>query len=916
MSDSQRAQICWARQLLIPIIVLVLLGGCSREYYRHEADRDAYQLIAEKQQSDWGVENVVIDVAPESRMYDPNSIDAPPMPPDDPDSHRLMHCVDCKAGYACWHQNGDTDSVENPYWQSYVPLDEDGVLELSSNDAYRLALIHSRQYQGELEDLYLSALDVSFERFRFDTQFFAAYNTDYAADGRARGGATSSTSTFGVDTGSRGIRMETLYPTGAELVVGLANSLVWQFSGSDSHGATTLLDFALVQPLLRQGGRDRVMERLTIAERSLLGNVRQMERFRRGFYLEVTTGREAGEGPSRRGGFFGGAGLDGFTGVGGGGFGRVGGGGGGFTGGAGAGQAGGYLGLLQEQQTISNQEANIAALRSSLAQLEAFFLAGRIDYYQVELARQALYNAQSRLLNDKTQYEGSLDGYKLRVGLPPQIEVRIKDDILNQFNLIDPEIVPVQDGLAALQENLGERIVAVIPLDVDQEIVWNDEFVTHLQAIRQDLAKLSSMYDELRETNVQRAVDDINILRSRLPQRMADLDLLAKRIAESGDRHPVDSRIVDSSRLEKLPLQLNASLAELKQRLDMMPARIKVIDDDLAKLVTDGPGLNGDELATRIANDVLAIPGILSEVSAQVLELALIQVRARTESVELNSVDMDPTVAIKLARDNRRDWKNARANLVDAWRLVQFNADDLESNLDIVFSGDISNTGDNPLRLRDTTGRLQVGLQFDAPISRLGERNTYRQALIEYQQARRNFYAFEDQVANGLRSTLRTIELHKVNFELRRAAVHVAVAQVELARLRLQEPPKPNEDQTFGATTARDLVSALADLLNVQNDFLSVWVNFEVQRRSLDFDLGTMQVDPEGIWLDPGEITNEHGTWQEVPLEIEDGDNSLPQLPADKQPEPQLPAAQLPPLELQEAKLPEAQLPEPRRLNR
>ncbi|MFT5524547.1 MAG: hypothetical protein ACI9HK_002502, partial [Pirellulaceae bacterium] len=289
--------------------------------------------------------------------------------------------------------------------------------------------------------------------------------------------------------------------------------------------------------------------------------------------------------------------------------------------------------------------------------------------------------------------------------------------------------------------------------------------------------------------------------------------------------------------------------------------------------------------------DVLAIPGLLSEVSAQVLELALIQVRARTEAVELASVEMESSTAIDVAKQNRRDWKNARANLVDAWRLVQFNADDLESNLDIVFSGDISNTGDNPLRLRDTTGRLQVGIEFDAPISRLGERNTYRQALIEYQQARRNFYSFEDQIASGLRSTLRTIDLHKVNFELRRAAIHVAVAQVELARLRLQEPPQPNEDQVFGATTARDLVSALSDLLNVQNDFLSVWVNFEVQRRSLDFDLGTMQVDAEGIWVDPGKITNDHGSWQEVPVEI-DG----PILSEPIRPEPQLPVLRQPDL--------------------
>src|SRR5690606_16397778 len=108
------------------------------------------------------------------------------------------------------------------------------------------------------------------------------------------------------------------------------------------------------------------------------------------------------------------------------------------------------------------------------------------------------------------------------------------------------------------------------------------------------------------------------------------------------------------------------------------------------------------------------------------------------------------------------------------------------------------------------------------------ERNVYRQSLIEYQQARRSYYTLVDRIHQGLRETLRTIRLNELNFELRRAAVQVAFTQVDLARLRLAQPPKPGEVTTFGDTTARDLVQALADLLSVQNDFLSVWVNYEV----------------------------------------------------------------------------------------
>jgi hypothetical protein len=193
---------------------------------------------------------------------------------------------------------------------------------------------------------------------------------------------------------------------------------------------------------------------------------------------------------------------------------------------------------------------------------------------------------------------------------------------------------------------------------------------------------------------------------------------------------------------------------------------------------------------------------------------------------------------------------NARASLVDSWRLIYFNANDLLSDLDLVFSGDIGNVGDNPFDFRSSRGRLQVGLEFDAPLTRLAERNTYRQSLIEYQQARRGYYQFRDRIYLGLRNTLRQVRLNEVNFELRRAAVQLAIAQVDLTQLRLSEPPRPGEVSELGATTARDLVQSLADLLNVQNDFLSVWVNYEVQRLNLDFDLGIMELDSDGLRIE------------------------------------------------------------------
>jgi hypothetical protein len=239
-----------------------------------------------------------------------------------------------------------------------------------------------------------------------------------------------------------------------------------------------------------------------------------------------------------------------------------------------------------------------------------------------------------------------------------------------------------------------------------------------------------------------------------------------------------------------------------------------------------------------------------------------LQARARLDAITFDPVDLTAEEAFCIASRHRRDWMNARAALVDSWRLIHFNANDLQSDLDLVFSGDITTVSENPFALQASDGQMNVGLQFDAPLTRLAERNLYRQSLIEYQQSRRRYYQFRDRVQRDVRATLRQLRLDDLNFELRRAAVHVGITQVDLARFRLSEPARPVAPSApgtptqpgggaqFGATVARDLVQALVDLLNVQNDFLSVWVDHEVQRLNLDFDLGIMELDGSGIRIE------------------------------------------------------------------
>jgi hypothetical protein len=912
--------------LLGTLVSLLSSAGCHRSFYRRQADNDAYGLIKEKgDHPHWALPNVNISPDPRSRFFDGSCPDCPPLPPDDPFAHELMHCVDNKRGYPGWHDNGETPFIENPAWAEYLAFNNRGVLEVTADDAVRLGLLHSRNYQQQLEELYLSALDVSFERFLFDSQFFAGYSAQYTADGRLRNDPArllnsggNSRSDFVLATSSNGprpIAMRKAFITGSTLVVGLANSLVWQFSGPDDYRGNTLIDFALVQPLLRNAGRDRILERLTVAERSLLYNVRSMEQYRQGFYVQVMTGRDPGSGPERRGGVFGGSGFDGFSGVGGGGFGRVTAGNAGGNAaagggqGAGAAQVGGYLGLLQSQQDIRNQEDNVKRLRNNLYRLEQFLeelktrsgeegLVNNIlrQDLQVAQARQALFNSESRLINSRNAYQQTLDNFKGVLGLPPTICMDVRDNLLDQFQLIDRATLQEQETIETLVDDFSDvrlkitshiesRVVAD-PNDATRSVVvrtlaWYPELPTHLQELKDNLEPIRQVRERLLNDYLPRTEIDLNDFTASLDRRRAWLTKLKETVealrGEGCAILPIPTLNEEIFRLDRLEVSRQEVMVQfeaLKNKIDKdYLVHLDEREARLNKLVADGEKLTPEQLFAELYDGILypkqgdqdamamtptdQVADILVVLPADILTLQLVQARARAEGIELIPVDLKADQALEVARKYRRDWMNARAGLVDAWRLIEFNADNLEGSLDIFFSGDVQNVTDNPFRMRSATGRMRVGVAFDAPLTRLSERNTYRQALIEYQQARRNYYNFEDTIARSLRSTVRTILTNQVNFELQRLAVLEAARQIDRNEdIRIDQELT---NQASGATAARDSVSALSDLLDAQNNFMSVWVNYEALRRSLDFDLGTLQLDSEGLWIDPGAIRENYG---------------------------------------------------------
>jgi len=139
-------------------------------------------------------------------------------------------------------------------------------------------------------------------------------------------------------------------------------------------------------------------------------------------------------------------------------------------------------------------------------------------------------------------------------------------------------------------------------------------------------------------------------------------------------------------------------------------------------------------------------------------------------------------------------------------------------------------------------------------LTRLSERNSFRQSLIDYQSDRRQVIQFGDTVNQNLRQLIRGLEQLRVNLEIQRRAVIIAIRRVDETREVLNKPPEPTQPGEaavqLGPTAALNLLTALNDLRSSQNNFMSVWLNYQAVRIRLARELGVMRLDACGMWID------------------------------------------------------------------
>jgi len=876
-------------------------AGCTRGRYYVQADREVSTLLAEKScDPRWAVPaNFTVRYDERSRYYDVYNQVFPPMPPDDPTAHRYMHCVDGKPGWPRWHDFGDRTTLDNPDWRArlheVVELTDRGEIRLTLDSSVRLAYLNSVEWQDQLETLYLSALDVSTERFRFDVQFFGGNTTAYANRGPLAPGGGSSLWTTDTNLVAR-----KFFATAGTLSVGVLNSIAWQFFGPDRYSNISLANFNLAQPLLRNAGRSIALEPLTIVERALLANLRRLQFYRQGFFLQVAVGTGAPPGLQRRGGFFGGTGFAGFTGTGVGGFGNIGGvffggqgvglqvggggsGGAGFAGG-GAGTVGGFLGLLQARQQIRNAEQNLAAQERALAVLDANLEAGLVGVEQVDQLRQSVETNRAGLLQAKTSLANAVENFKVNVlCLPSDTAVVLDETFIEPFQFISP---PMQD----LQNDLGDFLATYSFGAAEERKEVEDPRIAEPGPRPEPLpppadATAASAAPAAEVVAPEPGTPDVRAL-----EAQADRELIAATIARLGAlRTRVESQAAAvAGDLERLPTAAAGRLAGLQPAdRETFTRELRILRDDLARLLertrTAEAAIRRLETGVapgRLRTTADAMVKLVSDISADVDELSLIQARARVEAIQIDHEPLDPDVAFEIARAHRLDWMNNRAALVDQWRLVQFNAVSLLSGLEIVVDGDVRTIGNDPARFRAPAGSLGAAVRFDAPLTRLIERNNFRQAILDYQQVRRQQIRFEDRIKLALRQSLRQLDLDRRNLETQRRAVIIAIRRVDQTRLSLAQPAPPPPmpgpdgigapfDPTAGQlspTATLNLIFAFNDLRSAQDALTSIWINYYAVRAALAQQLGVMELTDDGLWIDRPFSSCERATEDEMPL--------------------------------------------------
>ncbi|QDU16967.1 TolC family protein [Gimesia maris] len=859
------------------VCLVVLSVGCSPTFWADQANSDSYEILAEKANDPaWEVPRYDVEPDPRSRFYDPYDPNHEPLPPDDPAANVYMHWLQCKKGYKSWHKFGRALSIENPDWLVQYGISPELSAEIAASgnslpgtelpaledvtlrETIDIANINSREYQFQIENLFLAALDLTFGRFQFDVRYLGVGGQNPQAELNRRRLANG---TQELDLSSR-MGVNQVLPSGAQWAVELANNTLWLFSGSNQTNSVSVLSYSLVQPLLFGAGRKVVLNNLTQDERNVLYQTRVLARFRKTFFTQNVAGGD------------------------------------------------GFLQLLQQLQVIYNERDNIKRLERQVEILRALssqkpkVQSERLDklpenwIIPPELVEKLEFDEEARMLSWKGEmtaeqekrllalsdedayqatvgelvqrirtevvtldvaqletrlaqsinrlrsleraYQDALGRFKLFLGLPPNMPMSIDESLLKPFQLIDPL-------LPGIEQEIYDYVEVWAKVYVED---WEDPNLVppttaELLKVVEGLQVLQGRLEEDALLTLEQDIKNVDQLLGDSEEGVSEeiLALRKRRFQSDEDRERVRQSTANDIRLYS---GVRKEIQEMKSRLEGLKGFLSeetLSNDQKKRIILEMANLREDMLRTSQG--------------MQVIEIGL-----RVELITLEPFTMDSTEAVRLGIENRLDLMNQRGFVMDARRLMEVRSNSLEAVLNVVVDGDISTPlGKNkPLDFRGSQAGLRAGIEFTAPLSLVQERNAYRESQIEYQRQRRTFMEAQDDVTFEIRQSWRQLNVLRQNFETSRVQIRLAALQYDSAVEATSDPAQAGRNQGL------NLLNALSSVLEAQNSLISNWVNYEQNRLNIYRDMGIMEIDENGIWKDDfyqhraGRIrpTNEH----------------------------------------------------------
>ena len=188
----------------------------------------------------------------------------------------------------------------------------------------------------------------------------------------------------------------------------------------------------------------------------------------------------------------------------------------------------------------------------------------------------------------------------------------------------------------------------------------------------------------------------------------------------------------------------------------------------------------------------------------------------------------------------RLDLYNVRDQFVDAGRRVHVVANGLRPQVDIVSSVALNSDpqGDGASLPQWGRYRWNAGLNVDLPFERTAQRNNYRAAIINQEQAGRQLQQREDEIKLQVRNDWRNLEQARRNFASSEIGVELSERRVQEQELRAQ----------VGRGTARDLVDAQNDLIAQKNLRTQALVAHTIARLQFWNDMGILYIKDNGRW--------------------------------------------------------------------